>query len=95
VTPVRITVRLTPKGGRDAVEGWMMFNDERVLKARVSAAPEDGKANAALIVLLAKTLGIAKSRIRIASGETSRMKIIEIEASADVSARLPTLGEKP
>ena len=72
-------VRLTPKGGRDAVEGWAAASDGALhLKARVRAVPEDGKANEALIGLLAKTLSLPKSTFRIASGATSRLKRIEI-----------------
>lgn len=92
---IRFKVRLTPKGGRDAIDGWGEHLNERVLKARVSAPPEDGKANAALIALLAKALGIAKSRVTLASGDASRLKTIELEGGAELQARLATLGEKP
>jgi uncharacterized protein (TIGR00251 family) len=79
---IRFAVRLTPKGGRDSVEGWTLDSDgKRYLKARVSAPPQDGKANEALIRLLAKTLSIGKSKLRIVSGETSRIKMIEAECS--------------
>jgi len=78
-------VRLTPKGGRDAVEGWATAADGAAhLKARVRAVPEDGKANAALIVLLAKELGVAKSALAIVSGEKARLKTIS--ATGDTSA---------
>jgi uncharacterized protein YggU (UPF0235/DUF167 family) len=88
---VSFYVRLTPKGGRDAVEGWETASDgSRHLKARVRAVPEDGKANQALVALLAKTLSVPKSAIRIASGATARLKRIEI-ADAAVTARLEAL----
>jgi uncharacterized protein (TIGR00251 family) len=75
----RFAVRLTPRGGRDAIDGWAEDSaGKRHLKARVSLPPEDGKANKALIALLAKSLDISKSSIRIAAGETSRLKTIEI-----------------
>jgi uncharacterized protein YggU (UPF0235/DUF167 family) len=78
----RFAVRLTPKGGRDAVEGWAAGADGKpYLKARVSAPPEDGKANEALLRLLAGTLRIGKSKVRILSGTTSRIKMIEVEGS--------------
>ena len=93
---IRIRVRLTPKGGRDAIDGWSDHLNERVLNVRVAVVPEDGKANAALIALLAKVLGIAKSRIVIAGGAASRLKALEIEGDArDIAARLATFGEKP
>ena len=86
-------VRLTPKGGRDAVEGWETASDgSEHLKCRVRAVPEDGKANAALIALLAKALAVPKSHLRIASGATSRLKRVEIAgAAADLAARLEGL----
>lgn len=89
-------MRLTPKGGRDAIEGWMQSADDAFyLKARVAAAPESGKANAALIALLAKRLEVAKSRIAIVSGETARMKIVQIAGdSAVLTATLEALGDK-
>lgn len=76
-------VRLTPKGGRDALDGVETGADGKTyLKARVSAVPEDGKANAALVALIAKKAGVAKSAVTIVSGETSRLKTLEL-AGAD------------
>lgn len=76
---LRITVRLTPKGGRDALDGVTPLADgSAVLKARVRAAPEDGAANAALLALLAKTLGVAKSDVALTAGHTARVKTIVI-----------------
>ena len=73
-------VRLTPRGGRDVVEGWATDAAGRaLLKVRVRAAPTDGQANAALIALVAKALDRPRSAIRIVSGETTRLKIIEID----------------
>ena len=70
-----VTVRLTPKGGRDAIEGIEHLADGRcVLKARVRAAPSDGEANSALARLLAQTLRIAPREIALAGGATSRVK---------------------
>jgi uncharacterized protein len=92
---VRFPVRLTPKGGRDAVDGWIETAEgERCLKARVSAIPERGKANAALAALLAKTLGVATSSVIIAGGEKGRLKTIEVAGDAGVlRARLEALGD--
>ena len=70
-------MRLTPKGGRDAVEGVETLADGRsVLKARVRAAPENGRANAALIALIAATLRIPKSAVSIRAGATGRVKTV-------------------
>ena len=91
-TGFRLRVRLTPKGGRDAIEGPGADAAGVVhLKARVRAAPEDGKANAALEALLAKTLGVPKSAVRVDKGATSRVKLVEIDAGPEALARARTL----
>ena len=86
----RFALKLTPRGGRDAIDGWAQdAAGKKHLKARVSLPPEDGKANKALIELLAKALDIPKSSIRIAAGETSRLKTIQIDGdSAALQAKL-------
>ena len=62
-------VRLTPKGGRDAIDGVEnLANGQSVLKIRVRAVPEDGKANKALMKLLAESLGIPPSQIHHEAG---------------------------
>lgn len=84
---LRFRVRLTPKGGRDAIEGWWTGSaGQTALKARVAAPPEDGKANTALIGLLARTLEVRKSGVRIASGASSRLKTIEVEGDESLLA---------
>lgn len=92
---VSFQLRLTPRGGRDAIDGWTkVSSDAKYLKARVRAIPEDGKANAALIALLASHLGVPKASVRIASGAASRLKRIEIAGDADaLIARLEAIGE--
>ncbi len=78
-TGLRLTVRLTPRGGRDALGGVRRDQAGRAqLLARVSPPPVDGAANAALVRLVAKTLGVAKSAVTLASGETARVKTLEI-----------------
>ena len=70
-----ITVRLTPKGGRDAIDGIEALADgQSVLKARVRAAASDGEANDALLRLMARTLGVAPRDIALVAGRTSRIK---------------------
>jgi uncharacterized protein YggU (UPF0235/DUF167 family) len=92
---MRLAVRVTPKGGRDAVEGWTLDAAGRpCLKVRVAAAPTDGAANAALIALLAKRLGLAKSGVRIVAGETTRLKMIEAEG-LDEAAAEAAFGPRP
>lgn len=94
---LRFAVRLTPRGGRDRIEGWMTGADgAKVLKARVSAVPEDGKANRALVALLADALDVARSQVRIVGGQTSRVKIVEVAGDAQaLSARLDSVGTVP
>jgi uncharacterized protein (TIGR00251 family) len=93
-TGIAVVVRLTPRGGRDAIDGWAAAADgQSVLKARVSVPPEDGRANAALIALLAAHLDVPKRAVRIAAGETSRTKTVEIDGDAEaLMARLKGVG---
>jgi uncharacterized protein (TIGR00251 family) len=75
-----LTVRLTPKGGRDAIDGIERLADGRaVLKARVRAAPTEGEANAALVKLLARALDVAPRSVSLRAGETARIKRLRIE----------------
>lgn len=75
---ILIRVRLTPKGGRDAVDGIVTTADGPAIKARVRAAPEDGEANAALSTLLAGWLGVPKRNVSIAGGHKSRTKLFAV-----------------
>ena len=76
---VALDVRLTPRSGRDAIEGVERRADGRVvLKARVRAAPFEGQANAALCRLVSHELGLAPRQVEIAAGEGSRIKRLRI-----------------
>jgi len=93
---VVVPVRLTPKSGRDEIAGLDEFGGETVLKARVRAVPEDGRANAALEKLIAKWLGLPPSAVKVAHGGKSRLKQIGIDGdpatlSALLSERLAAL----
>ena len=80
----RLAVRLTPKARRDAIEGAVREADGKVaLKVAVSAAPVDGKANAALVALLAPALGVAKSAVSIAAGASGRRKLVFVAGDAE------------
>jgi uncharacterized protein (TIGR00251 family) len=85
-----VAVRLTPKGGRDAIDGVEVLADGKpVLKARVRAAPSDGEANEALIRLLAKTLGVPRRDVSLDAGATARIKRVRIVGDgAALAARL-------
>lgn len=70
-----LQVRLMPNAGRDAIEECAADAAGRIqLKARVTAVPEKGKANKALISMLAKAAGLPKSSFKIASGDKDRNK---------------------
>jgi uncharacterized protein YggU (UPF0235/DUF167 family) len=76
---LRVAVRLTPKGGRDALDGISPLADGRaVLKARVRAAPHEGAANAALVRLIAGAAGVPASRVAIVGGTTAWVKQVHI-----------------
>ena len=76
---VRLVVRLTPKSSRDGVDGLETLSDgRRVLKARVRAVPEDGKANDALRKVIAKALGLPVGAVEIVGGATSRLKSLSV-----------------
>jgi uncharacterized protein len=74
-----VTVRLTPRGGRDQIEGVESRADGRcVLKARVRAAATEGEANDALMRLLARAVGVAPRAVSLIGGATSRIKRVHI-----------------
>ena len=80
-TPVtgglKLKVRVTPRGGRDAVEGLGADAGEAPhVKLRVASAPVDGDANDAVVRLLATWLGVPKSKIEVISGATMRLKTV-------------------
>ena len=80
---VLVDVRLTPRGGRDALDGVeRRDNGQAVVKARVRAAPSDGEANAALCRLIAAAAGVAVRDVTISAGAKSRVKRVRIEGRA-------------
>ncbi|WP_237152949.1 DUF167 family protein [Oryzibacter oryziterrae] len=91
-----VDVRLTPRGGKDALNGLKELSDGRiVLAARVRAVPEDGKANAAIALLLATVAGLPKSSAAVVSGATARLKTVRLsQASPEAEKRLrQSIGE--
>lgn len=87
---VVLAVKLTPKASRDRVDQVVVDADgQAVLKAQVTAVPEDGKANAALIRMLAKEWRLAKSDFDIVHGATDRRKTLTIRGDGpDLAAHL-------
>lgn len=90
-----LAVRLTPRGGRDAIDGWALDADGRAyLKVRVASPPVDGAANTALLAFLAKTLKMPRSAVRLVSGDTARVKRLELDGlTSDDLERV--LGPRP
>lgn len=82
-----ILLRVTPGAAREGLGGiWEGPGGERRLILRVTAAPEKGKANKAVIAFLAKKLGVPKSALSLVSGETDRNKVLRIEAQGAAGA---------
>ena len=74
-----VAVRLTPRGGRDAIEGVEQRADGQcVLKARVRAAASEGEANGALIALLARSVGVPSRDVTLVGGAKARIKQLTI-----------------
>jgi uncharacterized protein (TIGR00251 family) len=77
---VSVALRVTPRGGRDEIDGLeTLANGRSVVKLRVRAIAEGGEANRAVVELLAKALGVPKARVRVLSGATSRLKQIAVD----------------
>ena len=94
---LEVLARVTPKGGRDGVDGLVETAQGQALKVRVRAVAEDGAANAALAKVVAQWLGVAGGRVRVVRGHKSRVKLIGIsgapaEIEALVAARVAALG---
>ncbi len=81
-TTAQIEVRVQPRAKRNAIEAVA----GGPVKAYVTAPPEDGKANEAVVALLAKALGVAKGRVTIVRGYRSRTKVVKIEGLAETDA---------
>src|SRR5258707_4025192 len=77
---ISVALRVTPRGGRDDIDGLeTLANGRTVVKVRVRAIADGGEANRAVTELLAKALGVPKAKVRILSGTTSRLKQIAVD----------------
>lgn len=89
--PSRLTalpIKLTPCATSDRIDGWGVDADGRsVLKVRVRARPIEGEANAALLILLAKALGVAKSAVVLERGGHSRTKVVSVRGLTEEAVR--------
>ncbi|MSQ61282.1 MAG: DUF167 domain-containing protein [Dehalococcoidia bacterium] len=79
----RLRVHLTPRAKREGIAGWR----DGVLRVRVMAPPVDGRANEALLRLLAEALGLPRGDVTLAAGATSRDKTIEVAGMDDAALR--------
>jgi len=87
---VIFVVKVVPGSSRTAVCGLL----DNMIKIKVSAAPEKGKANKSLVEFLAKQLGVKKNTVRIISGETNPVKHIQVAGiSAEVLLEKLSLNE--
>jgi len=77
---IGLALRVTPRGGRDGIDGIETLSDGRsVLKVRVRAIADGGEANRAVTELLAKAIGVPKAKVRLVSGATARLKQVAID----------------
>jgi|SRR5579871_4569460 len=81
---ISISLRVTPRGGRDGIDGIETLADGRsVVKLRVRAVAEGGEANRAVTEFLARALGLPKASVRLISGATSRLKQVAVDGDAE------------
>jgi uncharacterized protein (TIGR00251 family) len=71
----RLTVRVTPRAGRDEIGDFR----DNVLLVKLKSPPVNGAANESLIALLAHRLGVAKGRVFVVRGSSSRLKVVEVQ----------------
>ena len=77
---ISVALRVTPRGGRDDIDGIeTLANGRSVVKVRVRAIADSGEANRAVTELLAKVLGVPKAKVKILSGMTSRLKQVAVD----------------
>ena len=89
---VRVNLRVTPRASRAAATGLMALPDGRMaVKVAVTAVPENGKANGAVVALLAKAWRVPKGSIEVVSGSTDRSKVVHV--AGDGAALLQRIGD--
>jgi uncharacterized protein (TIGR00251 family) len=84
---MKLSIKAVPGSARNGIAGWL----GDVLKVRVNAPAEDGKANAAIVAVIAEQIGVSIDCVRIVAGGSSPRKIVEITglSESEVLARLP------
>lgn len=89
-----LRVKAAPGARTDAIDGVVQDADgQSSLKVRVRAAPEKGKANAAIEALLARALGLPKSAVSVEKGGASRIKLVRIAGDGAIAALGTLTGE--
>ena len=78
-----LQIRVRPRAGRNTIE----IGDDGQVTVRVTAAPERGRANEAVVEILAKKLGVSKSSVTLVRGITSRDKVVRIDGVTDREVR--------
>lgn len=94
---MRVHVKLAPKAAAERIGPIHASGEDAVLKVAVTAAPERGRANAAMIALLAKTWNVPKSSVAVIKGETERTKVLFVsgDARALIATMTATAARKP
>ena len=87
----RLSLKVVPGSSRDEIVGWLGDS----LKVKVKAPPEKGRANEAVVALLAERLGTDASSITVVSGHGSPAKIVAVDGMDDEAIRAAFPGEKP
>jgi uncharacterized protein (TIGR00251 family) len=91
---IRLRLKVVPRASSDDIVGWL---GEDILKVRVAAAPERGRANAAVIQLLAATLGISQTQVRLVTGQSKEHKLVTVRglSETELRSRLEFAVRKP
>jgi uncharacterized protein len=86
----RLTIKVVPGASQTKIAGWL----GDALKIRVQAQPEKGKANIAVLEILAKFLGVATRQLTICSGHSSQTKVVEVEgiSAAELARKLSDIA---
>lgn len=93
---ILLTVRVTPKASRTALVGTVSLPDGRAaLAIRLAAPPVDGAANAELIAFLGKMLGVPKSAVTLATGQTGRLKTVRLSGDCRALAHRLKAATEP
>ncbi|MEI6635283.1 MAG: DUF167 domain-containing protein [Planctomycetota bacterium] len=87
----RLSLKVVPGSSRDKIVGWLGDS----LKLKVKAPPEKGRANEAVVALLAERLGIDASSIAVVSGHSSHAKVVEVDGMDNEAIRAAFPREKP